>query len=145
MNKTAVFGVQEDGQTYINKIGSYAVIYDNENCRIALIKNDKGHYFLPGGGLENGESLEDCIKRECIEEAGLEVSIQKFIGSAKQYFQSPSNNKYHLSEGHFYICQQLSKQIPLEKDNTLLWIKPSVAIKVVVHDHHKWAISQLLR
>lgn len=22
MNKTAVFGVQEDGQTYINKIGS---------------------------------------------------------------------------------------------------------------------------
>lgn len=61
MNKTAVFGVQEDGQTYINKIGSYAVIYDNEDCRIALIKNDKGHYFLPGGGLENGESLEDHI------------------------------------------------------------------------------------
>ncbi|GAB1779208.1 hypothetical protein PMEGAS67_46850 [Priestia megaterium] len=26
-----------------------------------MIKNDKGHYFLPGSGLENGESLEDHI------------------------------------------------------------------------------------
>ncbi|MFP7736706.1 NUDIX domain-containing protein [Priestia aryabhattai] len=145
MNKTALFGVQEDGEPYINKIGSYAVIYDNRDSRIALIKNDKGNYFLPGGGLENDESLEDCIKRECREEAGLEVNIQKFIGSAKQYFKSPNDHKYYLNEGHFYMCEQLSKQIPLEENNTLLWVKPSVAVKILVHDHHKWAISQLLR
>ncbi|QTL52637.1 NUDIX domain-containing protein [Priestia aryabhattai] len=144
MNNTAVFGVQEDGQTYINKIGSYAVIYDDEDCRIALIKNDKGHYFLPGGGLESDESLKDCVKRECLEEAGLKVSVQETIGIAKQYLKSPNDHKYYLSEGHFYICKQLSKQNPLEKGNELLWVKPSIAIKMLVHDHHKWAILKSL-
>ncbi|MCT9852356.1 NUDIX domain-containing protein [Priestia megaterium] len=145
MKNNMVFGIHKDEQKYITKIGSYAVIYDNQRSSIALIKNHKGDPFLPGGGLENGESLEDCVKRECLEEAGLKVSIQKTIGVAKQYFKSPNDYKYYLSEGHFYMCKQLSKQLPLEKDNNLLWVKPSVAIKMLVHDHHKWAISQLLR
>lgn len=144
MKETAVFGVREEGEKYINKIGSYAVIYDNKQGKVALIKNNRGHYFLPGGGLENGESLENCIKRECIEEAGIKIGIQKFIGSAKQYFQSPNNHKYYVSEGHFYICKQLSEQLPLEEGNTLLWIDPSIALKMLVHNHHRWAILKSL-
>ncbi|MGE1115160.1 NUDIX domain-containing protein [Priestia megaterium] len=145
MKNSIVFGVHEDKQKYITKIGSYAVIYDEQISSIALIKNYKGDYFLPGGGLESDESPEECVKRECLEEAGLKVSIQENIGIAKQYFKSPNDYKYYLSEGHFYICKQLSKQNPLEECNELLWVKPSIAIKMVVHDHHKWAISQLLR
>lgn len=145
MKNNIVLGVHEDNQKYITKIGSYAVIYDEQISSIALIKNYKGDYFLPGGGLESDESLEECVKRECLEEAGLKVSIQENIGIAQQYFKSPNDYKYYLSEGHFYICKQLSKQIPLEKGNTLLWINPSAAVKMVVHNHHKWAISQLLR
>lgn len=145
MKNNIVFGVCEDKQKYITKRGSYAVIYDSQRSSVALIKNPKGDYFLPGGGLENNESLEECVKRECLEEVGLKVSIQKNIGMAKQYFESPNDYKCYLSEGHFYMCKQLSKKHPLEKGNTLLWVKPSLAIKMLVHDHHKWAIWQLLK
>ena len=36
-------------------------------------------YDLPGGGVEYGESFEETLKREFIEETGLEINSLKFI------------------------------------------------------------------
>lgn len=61
------------------------------NIRVyALILKDGQHVLLsdefvldtpmtkfPGGGLKFGEGPEDCIKRECLEEFGQEVTIRK--------------------------------------------------------------------
>ena len=38
---------------------------------------NSGWYLIPGGGLEEGESLEDCCVREIREETGITVSIEK--------------------------------------------------------------------
>ena len=38
-----------------------------------------GEWAFPGGHLEFGESIEDCAKRECREEAGIEIKNIKFI------------------------------------------------------------------
>jgi len=40
-----------------------------------------GYWNLPGGKLEEGESTEDCIKREIKEELGVKVTSLKFIGT----------------------------------------------------------------
>ena len=34
------------------------------------------YYLLPGGGQEPGESLADCVRRECREEVGAEVEVR---------------------------------------------------------------------
>ncbi len=41
---------------------------------------------LPGGGLEFGEGLIDCLKRECLEEFGQEVRVQSHFYTT-DYFQ----------------------------------------------------------
>jgi 8-oxo-dGTP pyrophosphatase MutT (NUDIX family) len=47
-----------------------AVLFDNEG-RVLLAKNDRNEWELPGGRLEPGESIEDCVCREIREETGL--------------------------------------------------------------------------
>jgi 8-oxo-dGTP diphosphatase len=37
-----------------------------------------GEYATPGGHLEYMESFEDCAKRECMEEAGIEIENVRF-------------------------------------------------------------------
>ncbi len=41
----------------------------------------KGSWTCPGGKLEFGEKLGDCVKRETKEETGLDVEMAKFISA----------------------------------------------------------------
>jgi len=43
---------------------------------------------VPGGGLEFGESVDNCLKREFLEETGLEVEVLEFY-SFNEYIKLP--------------------------------------------------------
>ena len=49
--------------------------------RILLLMNPRNEYELPGGRIEIGESVSDCLKREIFEECGLDVDIVSFSGA----------------------------------------------------------------
>lgn len=48
------------------------LIFDEKN-RLLVCMNEEGGYELPGGGLEHGETLGSCLKRELKEELGAEL------------------------------------------------------------------------
>lgn len=57
-------------------IGSYGIMIKNE--KIALIKKARGGYKgkldLPGGGIEHTELPEETLKREIMEEVGINIT-----------------------------------------------------------------------
>lgn len=52
--------------------------------RVLLVQRGRpplvGHWGLPGGGIELGETVESAILREVAEETGLEVAVTRFLG-----------------------------------------------------------------
>ncbi|MFH0884956.1 MAG: NUDIX hydrolase [Candidatus Micrarchaeota archaeon] len=55
-----------------------------ENGKILLIRRGaepfKGQWAVPGGRIEDGETAEECARREMKEETGLDVEILKLTG-----------------------------------------------------------------
>jgi len=54
------------------------------NGKILLVRASSetgvpGTWWLPGGGLEFGESPGECLVRECMEETGLEVRVRGLL------------------------------------------------------------------
>ena len=60
--------------------GVGAVIF-NENREVLLEKRaDYGVWGLPGGGVSIGESVEEGVVREVLEETGLRVVVKRLVG-----------------------------------------------------------------
>jgi mutator protein MutT len=61
-----------------------------EDGKILLIKQDvteTRHWSLPGGKLEPGETIENCLVRELKEETGLDISIKELLYICDRFVQ----------------------------------------------------------
>jgi ADP-ribose pyrophosphatase YjhB (NUDIX family) len=61
-------------------IVSAATIVLNEKHEILLIKGPRRGWEMPGGQVEEGESLQDAAIRETKEESGIDIEVTKFCG-----------------------------------------------------------------
>lgn len=46
---------------------------------VIVVGTSNGFWFLPGGGVERNESVEETAKREATEELGLEIAVNRII------------------------------------------------------------------
>ncbi|MBU0906106.1 MAG: NUDIX hydrolase [Firmicutes bacterium] len=61
-------------------IVSAATIVINDKNEILLIKDPRRGWEMPGGQVEEGESLQDAAIRETKEESGIDIEVTKFCG-----------------------------------------------------------------
>lgn len=70
----------ESGETLKPRYATRAVLLD-ENNKVAIINVTKhGYYKIPGGGIEEGELIQDAVQREVLEEAGCSCKILDELG-----------------------------------------------------------------
>ncbi len=56
------------------RISIKALILDETRTKFLVVQEENGKWELPGGGIDWGESPEECLKREVMEEMGLTVT-----------------------------------------------------------------------
>jgi 8-oxo-dGTP diphosphatase len=83
-----------------------------ENRKILLVKHrglGKPGYFWspPGGGPEFGESVQEAVKREFMEEVNLAVKTRNFAG-----FHEHIDDRFHALELFFFV-ERLSGELML--------------------------------
>jgi len=61
-------------------IGVFGIIFDNKQRVLLCHRRDYDLWNLPGGALEAGESVADCVIREIKEETGLDAEILRLAG-----------------------------------------------------------------
>ncbi len=133
-----VFGTKEDVE-YYDREGAYLIPFNGR--KIGVVLTPKGYFFL-GGGLENGESHQECIERECLEEAGCRPHIEARICSAETYTKHPTLGYFHPIQT-YYVGTLLDKEFePIESDHTLCWIEYEQLKGKMFSKMQNWALEQ---
>jgi 8-oxo-dGTP diphosphatase len=144
MDKKRVFGQKEPGAHYVSRVGAYVVI-PNEQQQLILVQAPNGAYFLPGGEIEAGETKEETVRRELIEELGFKGDIACYLGEAVDYFYSRHRDTYYYHPAYFYLMTKWQKiGEPTEAGNQLSWHAPEEAIRLLKRGSHSWAVKQWL-
>ncbi len=96
-----------------------AIIFHNEKILVVQNSSDSDHPFqweFPGGKINIGETFENCIKREIIEELEIEIEISQKMNSVefdygfKQIVLIP------------FLCSIKNGKIKLNEHNAFKWI-----------------------
>lgn len=137
------FGQRAEHVEYLLRPGGY-VIVTNSVGQIALALTD-GKYYLPGGGQDAGESLEDAARREAQEEVGLQIELDFMIDVADQLVLAADTKQYYRKRCHFFSAH-LAQDTPsvgiTELEHELVWMKPAQAVSALCLDSERWAVAQ---
>ena len=133
-----IFGIKENVQ-YLDRKGAYLIPINGE--QVGVIQTPKGYFFL-GGGLDENETDEVCIARECMEEAGYEVLVQKQICSAEMYEKHQMMGYFHPIQTYDSGELTMQNQKPIEEDHFLVWINYSELKGKMYLKMQNWALDQ---
>lgn len=98
-----------------------AIIRQNGKILICQRPADKNCGLLwefPGGKIEAGEAGEQCIIRECQEELGVTLNVERELTDIT--FEYP-DRIVHL---HFYLCDIEAGAPEKKEHNAIAWIAP---------------------
>lgn len=82
-----------------------------EGCRGILIRDGQillsyetkiDQWLIPGGGLEEGESIKECCERELREEAGIRVNAHTHFLTLEEYY-----HEFYF-KSHYFLCEYVS-------------------------------------
>lgn len=79
-------------------------------------ENQAGKWEFPGGKIEPGETLQDCLKREIKEELEVDIQVLDFFG---QSIYSYHSGTIQLMA---YWCQWMSGEFTLKVHSSLEWV-----------------------
>jgi 8-oxo-dGTP pyrophosphatase MutT (NUDIX family) len=122
-------------QGFREREGSYALIR-NDQGRLLVVRGRRG-LFLPGGGVDPGESPLEALHRELREECGLAILEPRFLGEACQWYSVDGVGIRMMAR--FWAAGAGEVLCPGEDD--WAWLDPSACRGRFFHACHEAALG----
>ncbi|MBN8831956.1 MAG: NUDIX domain-containing protein [Sphingomonadales bacterium] len=135
------FGERLPGIDYIDRPGAYAFIRDGAR-RLALMRVAPERHYLPGGGIEPGETPDESMAREIAEEMAHTAIVGRLFARATQYIASTRGGHFAVHAHYFDVT--LGAPLAREPEHELLWLPPEKAQTMLVRDADRWALALFL-
>lgn len=126
-----------------------AFVEDDAGAVLLIERTDNGHWSMPGGAMDPGESLTACAVRETQEETGVDVDVTGLIG----IWTSPGHRIEYTSDGEvrqeftvvYRATYRSGQPTPSSESKIVRWV-PREEIAQLPMDRSqreriKWALS----
>jgi 8-oxo-dGTP diphosphatase len=136
-----VFGQPPIGAVVTVRPSAYAVLVTDAG-EIAVVKAPTG-VFLPGGGLEPGETVAAAVVREVREECGLVVAVGAWSTHAVEHVYSDAERIHFEKRSTFCAATLVAPSVVAsEADHELTWVTPEKALGFLTPASHRWAVER---
>ncbi len=126
-------GLPENGSVFQRSAARGIAFRDG---KLLAIHTDRKDYKFPGGGVESGESLEQALQREILEETGYELTGEPQLWAVTHERRKGRTADILEMDSYYFLCQVGDSQIPLQLDDyeaaehfTPIWVNLDKALQ----------------
>lgn len=99
-----------EGVNHTREVVRAILLDENDNVCLEYLVDDDGfgprdYYETPGGGLKDGETHIDAIKREIEEEVGYKCEVISFLAEVDDYYNLIKRKNHN----YYYLARRLNK------------------------------------
>lgn len=114
-----------------------AILLNQDGKMATQFLENYNFHKLPGGGVDDGETTEEAVKREVLEEVGCECEIMREVGMTIEY-----RNKYKLLQLSFCFVAKVVGEVgepkleegEVEEGQVTLWLSPIEVLEKMKND-----------
>ena len=120
----------------------YALIFNEKTGQVLLVFNrDHNSWSMPGGAVEENETLEQATIREVQEETGLLVKIRDVVAINERFFQEDNEHAIFITFRTEIIGGKIFIENP-DEISEIKWVDIPTADKLM--PYHKNGIYKLI-
>lgn len=117
--------------------GGSALVVDDQGAILLQRRRDSGNWSLPGGVMEIGETLEQCVIRETKEESGLDIEITGLLGiyTDPEHIIAYADGEIRQEFNITFYGRVCGGQVAVSDESTeVRFVRPDELAELPVHD-----------
>ncbi len=128
---------------HLHSAGIITYTTNNDTALYLLLRYGAGHWDLPKGKIETGETKQEAALRELMEETGLTAQIDDDFEETIHYIFTDYDKKLAQKTAYFFIGKATTTQVKLSHEHTdFKWLPYKDALEQLTYDNAKTLLKK---